>query len=172
MLDLETMGTGPRAAIVAVGAVPFDLQQSYPDRAFYQPVNLGSSVAAGMVMEPETVLWWLTQDHQARRELASGQQLRTVLEEFALWYTKSALQEVWSKGADFDLVVMTSAYNACQMLRPWHYRNQRCFRTLTALYPGITAPENLLQHHALHDARAQADHAVRIMHYLHTSTTT
>ena len=26
MLDLETMGTGPNAAIVAIGAVAFDLQ--------------------------------------------------------------------------------------------------------------------------------------------------
>ena len=43
MLDLETMGTQPDAAIVAIGAVEFDLEAAQLGRRFYQPVTLDSA---------------------------------------------------------------------------------------------------------------------------------
>ena len=46
MLDLETMGTGPDAAIVAIGAIAFDVHTRTIGPSFYIPVELRSSVAA------------------------------------------------------------------------------------------------------------------------------
>lgn len=69
MLDLETMGQGPDAAIVAIGAVSFDLEAGKLGSEFYTVVDLTSSVEAGGKMDPSTVLWWLQQSEQARSEL-------------------------------------------------------------------------------------------------------
>ena len=61
MFDLETMGSGPDAAIVAIGAVEFDTVTALLGRRFYRVVNLASAVAAGGVIAPSTVLWWMRQ---------------------------------------------------------------------------------------------------------------
>jgi hypothetical protein len=66
MLDLETMGTSPNAAIVAIGAVKFDPGTGELGGRFYQVVDLASSVAAGCVIDPDTVLWWMRQSPEAR----------------------------------------------------------------------------------------------------------
>ena len=53
MLDLETMGTGTDAAIIAIGAVRFDAKVT--DRV-HRIVALQSSVDAGLRMDPRIVL--------------------------------------------------------------------------------------------------------------------
>jgi len=63
MLDLETMGNGNNAAIIAIGAVKFD--QDITDR-FYKTIDLDSSVDVGLEIDPSTVLWWMKQGDDAR----------------------------------------------------------------------------------------------------------
>ena len=48
MLDLETMGTGPNAAIVAIGAVAFDLQAGTIGDHWYRWVDHGCRDWAGI----------------------------------------------------------------------------------------------------------------------------
>jgi DNA polymerase III epsilon subunit-like protein len=43
MLDLETMGNGPRAAIVAIGAVEFDPDTGTVGERFYRAVDLATA---------------------------------------------------------------------------------------------------------------------------------
>ena len=70
MLDLETMGLGPDAAIVAIGAVAFDTSTLAIDPCkFFVAVDLESSVRSGGVMDASTVMWWMQQDEVARRIL-------------------------------------------------------------------------------------------------------
>jgi len=47
MLDLETMGQGPDAAIVAIGAVAFDPVTHWLGDPFYRLVDLESAVVTG-----------------------------------------------------------------------------------------------------------------------------
>lgn len=47
MLDLETMGSGPRAAIVAIGACCFEPETGRIGETFYQAIDLESSVDLG-----------------------------------------------------------------------------------------------------------------------------
>ena len=69
MLDLETMGNGPNAAITAIGAVKFDPDKGEIVETFYFKVNLESSVKQGGVIDASTVIWWLGQNEEARAEM-------------------------------------------------------------------------------------------------------
>lgn len=55
MVDLETMGMGSCAAIVAIGAVFFDPTTGETGAAFYQAVDLSSSMSAGGTVNGETI---------------------------------------------------------------------------------------------------------------------
>ena len=74
MLDLETMGTGPNAAITAIGAVKFDPDKGEIVETFYFKVNLESSVKQGGVIDASTVIWWLGQNEEARAEMQKKRQ--------------------------------------------------------------------------------------------------
>lgn len=54
MLDLETMGNGPRAAIVAIGAVEFDPKTRTVGDRFYQTVDLATAVKMGGEIDAST----------------------------------------------------------------------------------------------------------------------
>ena len=70
MLDLETMGNGNRAAIIAIGAVAFN--SSGVNQRFYQQVRLDMSIDCGLEMDASTVLWWLQQSDAARSAFKSN----------------------------------------------------------------------------------------------------
>jgi hypothetical protein len=99
MLDLETMGNGPNAAIVAVGAIEFDAATNTLGQRFYRGVNLETAVAEGGVIDASTVMWWLRQSDEARKDICGdGLPLRQVLAEFSEWL--ASLGEgvkVWGK---------------------------------------------------------------------------
>lgn len=86
MLDLETMGNGPRAAIVAIGAVEFDLDTGAVGERFYTPVDLATSVSLGGEMDASTVLWWMQQSDEARAAFSmGGAHLEKELMDFSVW---------------------------------------------------------------------------------------
>lgn len=162
MLDLETMSTGPNAAIVAIGAVAFDPVTKQMGEEFYASVDLKSAMDAGGVVDASTVYWWLAQSRKAQEALYIGKrELRAVLTDFAD-YCISLDKDlcVWGNGATFDNVILSSAYRATGLERPWSYRGDRCFRTIKALFPGfVYAPSEVggVAHNALDDARQQVE---------------
>lgn len=81
MLDLETMGNGPDAAIVAIGAVEFDPDAQTVGERLDLLVDLASAVSGGGVMDPATVLWWLRQGDLARSDITdSDVDIKTIAE--------------------------------------------------------------------------------------------
>lgn len=167
MIDIETMGTSPDAAIVAIGAVEMDLDAGTLGREFYRRVGLASAVRAGGTMDPETVLWWMRQGDEARAEIASedAAHVSTVLLEFATWLQDGGARHrnevrVWAKGAAFDPVILERAYVLAGGIAPWTYPNVRCYRTVAALHPDVPRVEPPVGHHALDDAKAQALHLI------------
>ena len=179
MLDLETMGTGPSAAIIAIGAIEFDPESTTLGRTFYQNVNLVSSVAHGGVMDADTVMWWLQQSEAARYALTNKHNtaisIGSALIEFGQWLNhfssncigadyKVVDTKLWGNGSDFDNVVLRSAYERTGLIVPWNFRNNRCYRTLKNLFPDkkLLPPQEGTQHNALDDARWQAQHALNI----------
>lgn len=157
VLDLETMGKGPRAAIVAIGCAR--IEEGAITSTFYRRVNLESSLQAGLEMDASTVSWWLKQEDDARAEVDGSQP--SVLLPIALTALADFLAEdkalVWGNGSSFDNVIVRSALEACGMGPLWHFWNDRDLRTLLALYPEAKSrPFVGVKHHAEHDAIHEA----------------
>lgn len=153
MLDLETMGTAPGSAIVQIGAVDFSIYKV--GKPFSVNIDLASCVNAGLRIEPQTVMWWMQQNEEARKSLTVDcVPLRDALTQFSEWIGKDTAA-IWGDGAAFDNVLLASAYKVTKIARPWHYANDRCYRTLKNLFP----VERILSdcsHNATADAIAQA----------------
>ena len=174
MLDLETMGTSPDAAIVSIGAMEMDFQNFKTGSTFYRAIRLESSMRGGGVVDGATIMWWLKQNDPTRLALYDGAvYIGEALSDFEWFLRNSCMRSgydsvfVWGNGAGYDNVVLRRAYERIDKSTPWHYRNDRCFRTLLA----IAAPELQEQwraralsgaHHALEDATAQANMLLKI----------
>lgn len=167
MVDLETMGNGPQAAIIAIGAVEFDTSTGEIGERFYTVVDLASAVEAGGVMDASTVLWWMQQGDAARAAFArGGEHIAVALQKFAAWMEnrwKKADVRVWGNGAAFDNVILGSAYRRNGTPQPWEFWNDRCYRTMKAQNPTVKMQRNGTHHNAVDDAEAQARHLIDML---------
>lgn len=172
MLDIETLATTKRAAIVSIACVAFDLTGYH--QHYYQRVNLESCLQVGLDIDTSTLNFWLQESDSARAELThpDRQDIHPTLERLHSWMLNNidaaghSQLAVWGKGSDFDNAILESAYKACHLPLPWSHTQNRCFRTLKALFPHINPPavtEDHVPHHALHDATHQAHHAIAIL---------
>ncbi len=165
MLDLETFGTAPGSVIPSIGAVEFDREKVL--REFYLRICPQSCVAVGMTMDPSTIVWWLGQSEEARMELckAPTHDIPNALIDFSDWAqcTGTEVIEVWGNGASFDNSLMAAAYRLCGLELPWKFYNDRCYRTVKALHPDLPLQKRSgTYHHALDDARTQAEHLITL----------
>lgn len=174
MLDLETMGTGPNAAIVAIGAVEFDLTDTGGalGSTFYQTIGLAAAMHHGGQVDANTVLWWMKQSDQARAMFQQGQdgdpsEHPWVLSRFAEFMcslgTDANKVRVWGNGASFDNVILASAYRRAGLALPWNGFNDRCYRTVKAMQPDLKLQRTGTHHNALDDARSQARHLIQVL---------
>jgi len=168
MLDLETMGTGPNSAIIAIGAVRFDAYSEISDACesgildrFYEVVSLESSTSAGLDIDPSTVMWWLRQSEKAREQFERNViPLEKALRLFADWVGKDPV--MWGNGAAFDNVILANAYVKTSLLQPWAFWADHCYRTVKSLYPQVEMERVGTHHCAVDDAESQARHLMRI----------
>ena len=167
MVDLETMGNKPNAAIVAIGAVFFEPSTGAIGEKFYSTVSLESDVAAGAEITPSTVLWWMTQTTEARAEIVTAKASILV----ALTQLKMFVDErcqgnrniqIWGNGASFDNVILRQAYERINQPAFWPFWMDRDVRTIVELgrQIGIDPKRNIPfpgeRHNALDDAIHQA----------------
>ncbi|MBS3892315.1 3'-5' exonuclease [Serratia marcescens] len=184
MLDLETMDKTPTAAIAAIGAVAFDLTTGTLGKQFYQRVDIESSQQRGGTLGASTVKWWLRRSSEARSEVVADNavSIEYALNEFACFITRSTTLQfvepgpwwrrsevrIWAQGTDFDLPIITSAFQRINMPVPWDYWNVSDARTITTAAKdyGIdlrtAVPFEGEKHHALHDAIHQAKTVMHI----------
>lgn len=177
MADIETMGNGSKAAIISIGVVKFDPATRQILDRFYSRVDLKSCLDAGLEVSADTIMWWMQQSESARAEFkgVSFPTLKNALQGLTAFMHKMpgeiGSEHVWGNGATFDNVILTNAYKAIGMERPWSYKGDRCYRTIKALYPQIPMPsgEGLVAHRADHDAEFQALHLMAIWPHLRQS---
>lgn len=161
MVDIETFGNQSNSAIVSIGAVEFNMQTGECGREYYTNVSLKSCLDIGLIINADTLMWWMKQSDEARKKLTEGKQLpiRDALFEFMHFVQicggKNA--EIWGNSARFDLGILSDAYNKTSIEIPWDFRNERCVRTLVSFHPDI---KNNLKfvgtaHDAVHDCRHQ-----------------
>ena len=170
MLDLETMGTRPDAAIVAIGACVFDPYDTGRGAdTFYERVSLRSSLAAGLSLDASTVEWWIAQAPAAKAETFTSDEcypLQDTILRFASWMRSAGDPRdtaVWGNGATFDNVVLRSAYRAVGLEPGWSFRNDKCYRTVVGLCPTNIPFERVgIYHCAVDDAVSQALHLQKV----------
>jgi DNA polymerase III epsilon subunit-like protein len=73
MIDIETLGLGPGATILSIGAVRFSTDGLGEE--FYREISLQSCQAVGLEIDADTLEWWLEQDGDVADILTGGEQL-------------------------------------------------------------------------------------------------
>lgn len=163
MIDLETLGSVPGCAILSIGAVMFDPVTQTLGEEFYRTINLNSCLEAGLTVEAPAFYWWMQQEKTTREALLHCLfPLETVLMDFAEFFMNCGAPYVWSHGASFDLAVLSVAYHKLGLEKPWKFRNERDTRTLLN---GRKLPPLENAHHALNDARSQANGIMHVIKY-------
>jgi hypothetical protein len=170
MIDLETLATTPDAVILSIGACRFNLDTDEvfygtEDNSFYRAIDIDSQ--PGRRISASTLEWWMAQSKAAQGVFSESKtSLHTALLSLSVWMWGRGERSptVWSNGADFDLPILTHAYDQAGIERPWAPYAGRCYRTYKNL-PGARAVKvmRLGEHHnALHDSIHQATHVCAI----------
>lgn len=135
MIDIESMGIGPRAALLQLGAVAFNFETfetQPPGEAFLEDVDLASALMAGGKTDDETVRWW--QDRGGFRPSGPTREVRTVLVNLRRWFDNHpGVTHVWCKGPSFDAAVIEGFYERTGLACPWAYNAPRDLRTAVQL---------------------------------------
>ena len=162
MIDIETVSTAPNAAILTLGAVAFDSAGLHGE--FYTGIRLEDCELAGLKIDAGTIKWWMKQPQEVMQAAFSGEYpLSIALGNFSRWYAVYDVKGVWGNGSDFDNLIPTNAFRAVGSTPPWTYKQNRCYRTLAALFPEIPLARQGSHHNALDDAKSQALHASLIL---------
>ncbi len=167
MIDLETLGTRPDAAIIQVGAVLFEPRSGgkiLNGGGFDRHVKVQDGTGT---VDHGTLCFWLKEPHAKQmgellEEKATA--LLSVLLDFVQWpmnacgLTWEAINGVWAHPSDFDLPILKSAFARIGQDAPWDRRATRDARTLYSLVGG--PPEidwtGFTPHDAFDDAVGQA----------------
>ena len=165
MIDLETMGTRPNAAIVSIGAIKFDRDGTHG--GFYRTVDLQSSIDAGLSVDGATIMWWLQQSEKARRDLyetdVGAVDLFNALTDLIEWIGDfDLIGGIWGNGAAFDNAILKSAWHACGQGELWPHWLDRCYRTEKARHPHMNVERIGVHHNAFSDAATQANHLIKL----------
>lgn len=174
MVDLETLSTQPNAMILSIGAVAFDINNPEftltEDNSFYRVIDfelLGQSTNPTKYhIDLSTIKWWFGQSQEARQHLLSNDvfELSCALQDLSEFMRDNESIYLWGNGANFDNEILRHAFVSENIEPPWKYYNDRCYRTIKGLNPNIPRVKPYIPHHALHDAAAQTEHLLKIMH--------
>lgn len=181
MIDLETLGRRAGCTILSIGAVGFNpkapVVHSEDDIAIkktlgpelYVIVNRADCRALGLHEDPATLSWWDKQSRAAKAVVEEatngGFPLDEALDKLTTFLAQFDHKKVrvWGNGADFDNAILAHCYAAVGREPPWLFWNNRCFRTLKALYPRDKMVRTGTYHNALDDAKTQALHAAYLL---------
>lgn len=164
MIDIETFDSASTAAIVSIGAAQFDIETGEVGLTFYVNVDLQSCMDSGLTVSASTIMWWLSQDKQAKQSLLEAPvKLHKALHMFEQWIIKCGDCKIWANAPSFDCVILKNAFSKCDMQLPWKYYNEMCVRTLSAFNPQIRKNTiNDLAHDALADCLYQIKYCSEI----------
>jgi DNA polymerase III epsilon subunit-like protein len=172
MIDLETCGTGPDAAIMQIGAVFFEPRSGgriLNDKSFNEYLDPHENASYDVATQE----WWAEQSLVARTRIVAGIGKAKkagiteadVLEKLTHWpgevfgISWEGIDAVWAMPAHFDLPILKSAYRRAGIQEPpWQRRSVRCAATVFALngnWPTVDKT-GLVAHDALDDAVVQA----------------
>ncbi len=167
MLDIETLGSNPRAAVIEIGAIRFDPFTNELGGEFLVKIEFGEAARYGE-MDGDTVEWWMKQEPDAQDVLMRGRRVKSLsaIRLFSSylngntgeWGARADDAIVWGKGPTFDCAIIRHLFKQFYPGDPWKFYNERCVRT--ALDMGFVDDDSIkfvgTRHNGLDDARHQA----------------
>ena len=175
--DLETMGLGPDAAIVQLGAYAFSGHNYSADLQFNKYIDPEDSEKYGTV-DRETMDWWDKQPVSTRASVFSGKNtLESALTAFEIWVSKLCNGDFkrvkfYCKDIGLDWCALRHGYEKTIGTFPFHYRSPQQLRTLqdVATFVGLEYDHAIykpvIPHNAAFDALAQGKEAAFILESL------
>jgi len=162
MLDLETLGTGPDAVILTLGAVkfnPFDPDADIIEE-LYLKLDVDSQFDLGRVADDSTIEWWGKQKPEVREEAFSSEN-RVSLDFFTKKLNKfiSGHKHIWAQGPVFDIVILENLYKQLGQPAPWAYYAIRDSRTLF----GALGDDRKSNRDQIHNALADCIYQVKAL---------
>ena len=160
MVDLETLGRGPDAMVLSIGAVVFDpVDGKGLGERFY--VEIDPETSPGK-MDVGTVHFWMQQAKDGNFPPMNGTARHEwAFQEFYTWLQAKCNYQlnnliIWSNGTDFDIPKCKNP--------PWKYSNVRDCRTIFKVF-GLPEdmPPSQNHHNALADAEWQAVYLINIL---------
>lgn len=158
MIDLETLGTKPGAAIKQIGWALFNEELQEPViLSGLIHLDLQNCLDCGLVTDASTIEWWLEQGKEARDSMTKpGIKLSKALDELDTVWRIVGASQVWAKPPGFDIAILDVAYRKLGRTAPWPHNKVRCMRTLLDLVPKGKTFKPVVAHNAEHDSIAQA----------------
>ena len=163
MIDLETLATTPRAAVLQAGWCVFELNAGLTSAATVTGnqvnVDLDSCRRAGGEFSDSTIRWWLNRPKETQASVAApGIPISNALTLLFDAYAQGRCSTVWAHGSVFDLPIVEHYARACGLPVPWRFWNVRDTRTLFAAAEATewSRPMAETAHTALADAVSQA----------------
>lgn len=167
MVDIETLGNDPKTGpMIGIGATIFTMEEDvpYPDEEafihsnvrqhFFRPIQLlGQYESHGFIIDEDTLLWWLSDEHKKEMlwsllNSPKAVSIKDALLEFGVWVgeqTNGDDRYIWSHGATYDYVHLETKVGIVlrqSLTTIFPFRNVRDTRTLfdvfTARYPGLS----------------------------------
>ena len=173
VIDIETLGKGSDAPIIQIGLCSINMDTlAVGEREFDVTLDLASACAFGAKPDGDTIRWWLGQNDAAREPFASPEEQVEARTAAALLLQFLAADDpnaedghefdnvvLWGNGPSFDCTILANFMARMGVVRPWKHWNERCVRTILALYPEAKAPfpSHRTKHNALDDAKHEAD---------------
>jgi len=167
MLDLETFGVTPNAAVVQIGAIYFDEKTGETGEEFLRYVDVESELEGGFTMDVSTIHWWLQQDEDSRKGLIEEQGSNSTYSWLLLSEFLKRADRIWSHST-FDFVIMRNHFRKYKLKSPVSHRGARDLRTLVYL-SGIN-PDDFTRvgtaHNAIDDCKFQINYTVEALSLL------
>lgn len=178
MIDVECLGVKPTAPLAALAAVLFIPDTGEIISEFYKKIDFETSVAAGAIIEPDTVKFWLKQETIAQLEIVgswregTAEDISEVFRAFGEFIQTNTpapnRTKYWANGANFDPVILEAAYARMDKRSPLAFWKSLDVRTIVELGrqigmdPKTEAVKLGTPHKALEDCRLQVGYTSEI----------
>ena len=149
MLDIETLDVLPTATITQIAACSFSLEDGITNH--FNTYVLATSQSWGSASK--ATLDWLA-SLPPKEPIGSAVPIREALKALSSYLQGEDYDGIWCYGASFDFPILRLAYHHTNLPLPWHYRQERCLRTILALKNTKLRATN--NHDALSDVYNQA----------------
>ena len=177
VVDLETYDTRPSAVVLSIGVAIFnDDSDAFQATEFNLTATIDEQIRKGRTVSASTIEWWAKQCAEARDIFSPADPAQESVRKHACvaqtLHSLSALCKacshdkdffVWGNGVAFDNVILRSLYETYECEPFWGYRQDRCYRTLSAANKHIPFAPYATKHVAVDDAMTEATHLRKIL---------